>query len=66
MADTGCWTGAAADALTDVDLLAVEFNHDVEMQRRSGRPWHLIARNLGDRGHLSNDQGAALVAEVRS
>lgn len=64
LADTGCWTEAMADALADVDLLGVEFNHDVELQRRSGRPWHLIARNLGDRGHLSNDQGADLIASV--
>lgn len=64
VADTGCWTPALADALTDVDLLAVEFNHDVAMQRKSGRPYYLIARNLGDKGHLSNDQGADLLADV--
>src|SRR3954451_13242452 len=33
VADTGMWSAAMADALTDVDLLGVEFNHDVEMQR---------------------------------
>lgn len=64
IADTGCWTEFVADALTDVDVLGVEFNHDVEMHRRSGRSPFLIARNLGDRGHLSNRQGAELVAEV--
>ena len=64
VADTGHWTPAMAEALTDVGALGIEFNHDVELQRHSGRPWHLIARNLGDRGHLSNDQGAALVADV--
>lgn len=64
VADTGCWTPSLADALTDVELLAVEFNHDVKLQRNSGRPAYLIARNLGDKGHLSNDQGAALVADV--
>lgn len=63
-ADTGCWTDRLADDLADVELLAIEFNHDVAMQRDSGRSWHLIARNLGDRGHLSNDQGAALVEAV--
>jgi phosphoribosyl 1,2-cyclic phosphodiesterase len=64
VADTGCWCDPLADALTNVDLLALEFNHDVTMQRRSGRPGRLIARNLGDRGHLSNDQAAALLVEV--
>jgi phosphoribosyl 1,2-cyclic phosphodiesterase len=64
LADTGVWSTAMADALEDVDLLGVEFNHDVELQRRSGRSYHLIARNLGNRGHLSNAQGAALVEAV--
>jgi ribonuclease BN (tRNA processing enzyme) len=64
LADTGCWSDALAEAMADVDLLGVEFNHDVEMQRRSGRPPALIARVLGDRGHLSNAQGADFVAAV--
>jgi phosphoribosyl 1,2-cyclic phosphodiesterase len=64
LADTGTWTPAMAELLSGVDLLGVEFNHDVEMQRRSGRPAALIARNLGDRGHLSNRQGAAFLSAV--
>lgn len=64
LSDTGCWNEIIADGLTDVDLLGVEFNHDVEMQRRSHRHPALIARNLGDRGHLSNRQAADLVADV--
>ncbi len=64
LADTGVWTSAIADALTDVDLLGVEFNYDVELQRQSGRSAYLIARNLGNRGHLSNAQGAGLVEAV--
>lgn len=66
VADTGCWGPAIADALTDVDLVAIEFNHDVELQRLSGRHPKLIARNLGDRGHLSNEQGAELLSRVLS
>lgn len=64
MADTGSWTEAMADALAEVDFLGVEFNHDVEMQRRSPRSRALIARNLGDWGHLSNGQGAEFVSAV--
>ncbi len=64
LADTGCWTEAIADALADVDLLGVEANHDVHLQRTSGRPWPLVARNLGDHGHLSNDQAAGLLEAV--
>ncbi len=50
--------------MADVDVLGVEFNHDVTLQRNSGRAPYLIARNLGDRGHLSNAQGAGLVSAV--
>ena len=47
-----------------MDLLAVEFNHDLDLERASRRPAFLIARILGDEGHLSNDQAAALVRAV--
>lgn len=63
-ADLGSWTPELAAALADADILALEFNHDVELQHASGRPFHLIRRILGDHGHLSNAQAAALVQEV--
>jgi phosphoribosyl 1,2-cyclic phosphodiesterase len=64
VADLGTWDEPLADALADTDLLAVEFNHDVGLERASGRSARLIARVLGDEGHLSNDQAAALVRAV--
>jgi phosphoribosyl 1,2-cyclic phosphodiesterase len=64
VADLGCWDEALADGLADVDLLAVEFNHDRAMELASGRSPRLIGRVLGDEGHLSNTQGAALVRAV--
>ncbi len=64
LADSGCWSEAIADAMTDVNALGIEFNHDVTLQLNSGRAAYLIQRNLGDRGHLSNDQGAGLVSAV--
>jgi phosphoribosyl 1,2-cyclic phosphodiesterase len=64
LADTGCWSEAMADAMADVDALGVEFNHDVALQLNSGRAAYLIHRNLGDRGHLSNVQGAGLISAV--
>jgi phosphoribosyl 1,2-cyclic phosphodiesterase len=63
-ADLGCWDDGLADALADVDLLAVEFNHDVALEYASGRMPRLIARVLGDEGHLSNAQAADLVRAV--
>jgi phosphoribosyl 1,2-cyclic phosphodiesterase len=62
--DLGTWNDELVEHLRDVDLLAVEFNHDVEMERRSPRPAALITRVLGDEGHLSNDQAAALLRAV--
>jgi phosphoribosyl 1,2-cyclic phosphodiesterase len=64
LADLGCWDDNLADAVANVDLLALEFNHDVEMERTSGRMPQLIARVLGDEGHLSNVQATALMHEV--
>jgi phosphoribosyl 1,2-cyclic phosphodiesterase len=64
VADLGCWDDDLAAQLADVDLLAVEFNHDVAMQQSSGRMPRLIQRILGDDGHLSNVQAAALVRAV--
>jgi hypothetical protein len=64
LTDLGCWDDDLAQALVDVDLLALEFNHDVNLEYASGRTAHLIARVLGDQGHLSNDQAARLLAEV--
>jgi phosphoribosyl 1,2-cyclic phosphodiesterase len=63
-ADLGCWDNELARSLADVDLLALEFNHDEEMQRASGRPDYLIRRILGDRGHLSNRQAKNLLGKV--
>ncbi|HEV3145033.1 MAG TPA: MBL fold metallo-hydrolase [Gemmataceae bacterium] len=64
LADLGCWTEAQADALANVDVLALEFNHDVEMERSSGRHWELIERVLGDHGHLSNQQAAEFLTAI--
>lgn len=63
-ADLGSWDSQLAEALSGVDLLALEFNHDVAMQRSSGRHPMLIARVLGDDGHLSNAQAADLLRQT--
>jgi phosphoribosyl 1,2-cyclic phosphodiesterase len=64
LTDLGRWTDKQAEALANVDVLALEFNHDVEMERNSGRPRELVDRVLGDLGHLSNEQAAALTRAV--
>ena len=63
--DVGHTTNDLVELLTDVDLLALEFNHDIEMQRSSGRPALLIERVLGRHGHLSNAEAATLAGRIR-
>ena len=64
VADLGCWDHELVEALGEVDLLALEFNHDVGLECASGRTPRLIARVLGDEGHLSNEQAADLLRAV--
>jgi phosphoribosyl 1,2-cyclic phosphodiesterase len=64
VADLGTWSEDLVEQLLDVDLLALEFNHDVDLEKNSGRSHYLIARVLGDEGHLSNDQAAGLLRRV--
>jgi phosphoribosyl 1,2-cyclic phosphodiesterase len=64
VADLGTWDMVLVEGLANVDLLALEFNHDVIMEHTSGRSPALITRVLGDHGHLSNVQAAELVCAV--
>jgi len=62
--DLGCGSSALIDAFAGVDVLALEFNHDVGMERHSRRPRMLIDRVLSDCGHLSNEQAGELAAAI--
>ena len=62
--DLGTWDDELLAILRDVNLLALEFNHDVDMERSSGRHPQHISRVLGDEGHLSNDQAADLLRAI--
>ena len=64
LADLGCWDRGLLDRLLNVELLALEFNHDPELLRQSPRPPWLVRRILGDEGHLSNAQACELIGEV--
>lgn len=50
--------------LTGMTHFIFESNHDVQMEKDSGRPYYLIRRVLGDLGHLSNDQAAESLARM--
>jgi phosphoribosyl 1,2-cyclic phosphodiesterase len=58
LADLGHFPQALVRSLADCDLVALEFNHDVELERRSMRHPNHIGRVLGSHGHLSNEQAA--------
>lgn len=62
--DMGEVTDTVVERLAGSHILAVEANHDVDMMRHGPYPWHLKRRILGDRGHLSNEGTAELLARV--
>ena len=62
--DLGCAPRQVADALQGLDALVVEMNHDVRMLLEGPYPFSLKRRIRSDHGHLSNAQGAKLLADV--
>ena len=60
--DLGCITPEVEGAVRGCDLLVCETNHDEDWVKSGPYPYHLKARVLGDRGHLSNEAGAELAA----
>jgi phosphoribosyl 1,2-cyclic phosphodiesterase len=64
LADIGACEDHVAEAVADVDLLALEFNHDEEMEMKSGRHPNLIQRVMGGDGHLSNSKAADVFRRI--
>ena len=64
LTDSGYVTEPARRALTGVDLLVLESNHDVDWLRAGPYPYYLKERIAGPRGHLSNDEAARFAAEM--
>lgn len=64
LTDLGTWTPELVQLVANADLLALEFNHDVEMEMSSGRSIYLVERVLGKYGHLSNEQAALFVRAI--
>ena len=62
--DMGIATELIRERLKNHDALILEFNHDVEILKESGRPWSLIQRIMGRQGHLSNQQASELLSQV--
>ena len=63
--DLGRVTPLVRSALGLADALVVEFNHDPGMLWGCWYPWVLKQRISSSHGHCSNEDAAALIAEVR-
>jgi len=66
LTDLGCITPHVVAHYSDCHSLLLEFNHDVGMLHAGSYPPALKRRVGGDLGHLSNDQAAALLRQIRA
>lgn len=64
LTDTGYCSDHLRGTIADADVYLVESNHEIEILRAGPYPWSLKQRILGDKGHLSNDDGARVMADV--
>lgn len=64
--DTGYIPTKYYNLLSFASVLLIESNHDVMMQKQSGRPWILINRVLSEKGHLSNDECSKILKQIAS
>jgi len=58
--DLGYVSDPVLSGVRGAHLLVCESNHDVDWLQSGPYPYYLKARILGDKGHLSNEAGAAL------
>jgi phosphoribosyl 1,2-cyclic phosphodiesterase len=66
LTDMGCVDDDVARKLAGAHVLVLEFNHDPVLMETSPYPAVLRRRILGNRGHLSNAQGAAMLERLAS
>lgn len=62
--DLGCAPARLASELGQLDALVLEMNHDTRLLLEGPYPFHLKRRIRSDVGHLSNAQGAQLLARA--
>lgn len=61
--DLGYVSDDVLDGVLGAQAVVCESNHDVEWLQSGPYPYYLKARIWGDRGHLSNEAGAALALQ---
>lgn len=64
LTDTGYVSDRMRGIVANADAYLFESNHDLDMLRMGRYPWSLKQRILGDKGHLSNEDGALALSEV--
>ncbi|WP_027108164.1 MBL fold metallo-hydrolase [Lacticigenium naphthae] len=64
LTDTGYVSDRMRGLVSNAEAYLFEANHDLGMLRMGKYPWSLKQRILGDKGHLSNEDGALALAEV--
>ncbi|MBS0949650.1 MBL fold metallo-hydrolase [Weissella minor] len=64
LTDTGYMNDRSRSMLKNANTILMEANHDYEMLRMGSYAWPLKQRILGDKGHLSNEDGALALADV--
>lgn len=62
--DIGCVTNEVLNGIIGCDLVMIESNHDVGMLQNGPYPYYLKRRILSDRGHLSNENCAAVARDL--
>lgn len=64
LTDTGYCNDHLRGVIRGADAYLMESNHDLEMLRMGAYPWNLKQRILGDKGHLSNEDGALVMSDI--
>lgn len=62
--DMGYINDELMEELTDLDLLLLESNHDIDMLMSGSYPRFLKRRIRGEKGHLSNDAAAEILPKL--
>jgi phosphoribosyl 1,2-cyclic phosphodiesterase len=65
LTDLGHGPPAVVARLAQCDALLLECNHDAQMLEQGPYPWPLKRRVGGQRGHLANEQAAAILLQCR-
>lgn len=62
--DMGIFNDTVVEALSGMDAILLEANHDVNMLQVGPYPYVLKQRILGNRGHLSNETSGRLLSKI--